>query len=194
MAITGVQISDRVGILLNDTTLIRWTAAERLIWINDGRREMAERKPEIFGSGSEVTHTVTAGAKQRIGTAGAYKLVSVDSNAASGRSVRLTSQDQLDAFLPEWRSADIADDVQNWFPDKVDLLAFWIYPQTAGTLNCHVYITPTDLTSLTEAALPYDQYEPTLVNYIMFRAYSKENEAGSADRAVAYKTLFDSAF
>ena len=192
MAITGTQIMERVNYLLNDTSNVRWTSAEKLLWLNDGRREMAQGKPEIFGGSSEVTHTLAAGAKQRITTTGAYKFVSADSNVTSGRAIRPTTQGQLDSFKPDWRS-DTGDDVENYFADTTDPLAFWIYPVATGDLKCHAYVTPTDLAALTDTALPFDQYEPILVNYILFRAYSKEDEAGSAQKAAAYQQLFTTA-
>jgi hypothetical protein len=192
--ITGTQISDRVGHLLLDTASARWTPAERLLWINDGRREMAEIRPSIFGNGTEVSHTTTSGCRQRLTDSSAYMLVSVDYNVATGKAIRLTTKTQLDAFRPGWR-ADTGAVVQNWFPDETDALAFWIYPSAPGVdIKCHAHITPTDLASLSDVALPYDLYEPALVNYVMFRAFSKEDEVGSVQKAAAYRELFVSAF
>jgi hypothetical protein len=192
MPITGTHISDRVGILLQDTTATRWPTSERLIWINDGRREMAQLKPDIFGNGTEVAHTLTAGCKQRVTTTGAYRLVSVDSNEDSGKAIRPTTKEQLDAFRAGWRS-DTGGDVQNWFSDNTDPLGFWVYPASTGNIKCHVNITPTDLASLSDLALPFDQYEPILVNYVCYRAFSKEDEVGSAQKAQAFYALFTSA-
>lgn len=193
MAITGTQISTRVGILLNDTSLVRWDAAERLVWINDGRREMASLKPTIFGNGTKVTHTLAAGCYQRIDTAGAYQLKSIDSNNATGKAIRPTTQQQLDAFKPGWR-ADTGTEVQNWFPDETDPLGFWVYPAVSGAVvDTHVWITPTDLATLSDTALPFDQYEPALVNYVCYRALSKEDEAGMVAKATGFYSLFTSA-
>lgn len=192
--ITGTQIIERVNYLLNDVSNVQWTAAEKLAWLNDGRREMATLKPEIFGSGTEVEHSATAGAKQRITATGAYRLLTVDSNAASGKATRPTTQAQLDAFRPGWRSETSAL-VQNWFLDATDPLAFWVYPVVAAglVLKAHVYITPPDLASLTDTALPFDQYMMPLVNYICFRALSKDNEGGNETKAAAYFQLFTAA-
>ena len=199
MAITGTQISTRVGILLNDTTLVRWTGDERLIWINDGRREMAGLKPMIFGSGTKVSHTLVAGCYQRLGTTGAYQLDSIDSNQATGKAIRRTTQLQLDSFRPGWR-ADTGTEVQNWFPDETDPLAFWVYPgqgaippATAMVVDAHAWITPVDLAQLSDTALPFDQWEPALVNYVCYRALSKEDEAGMVAKAQAFYQLYTSA-
>ena len=195
MTITAQQISDRAGLLLSDTTLVRWLADERLIWISDGRREMAKLKPTIFGNGTEVTHTATSGNKQTVTATGAYKIDSVNSNVASGKAVRVCDKSQLDAFKPAWRN-DTGTDVQNWWSDETDPLSFWVYPAvTAGAgLKMHVHLAPTDLTSMSDIALPFDIYEPALVNYLCFRMISKDAEyAGNAPAAQAYFQLFTSA-
>ncbi len=192
MTIIAQQAVTRARVLLQDTTGIRWDDAEMLLWVNEGRREMAHLKPAIFGNGTEVTHTLTTGCKQRIATTGAYKIDSINYNVTSGKAVRPTSKTQLDAFKPSWRN-DTGTDVQNWFEDSTDPLGFWVYPASTGDLKAHVYITPTDLASLAEPALPFDQYEPVLVNYLAYRSFSKEDEAGSAAKAQAYFALFTSA-
>lgn len=195
MAITVAQVFSRVNYLLNDTTDTRWTAAEKLLWLNDGRREMAALKPGVFGAGSEVTHTSTSGARQRITATGAYRLASVDYNVASGAALRVTTRQQLDAFAPDWRAL-VDTDAENYFTDETDPLAFWICPSVGvgAQIKCHVHITPTDLVNTSDVALPYDQFEPPLVNYILFRAFSKEDEAGAEQKAAAYLQLFQSAF
>ena len=192
MSITAQAVSDRVGILLNDTTALRWTLPERLVWINDGRREMAGMKPQIFGASTLVTHTLAAGCRQRFDTANAYKIDRID-RTVGGSVIRVATREQLDAFKPTWQN-DTGTAVQNWFADEVDPLAFYVYPAVAGAqIEAHLYISPSDLSDLTQVALPFDQWLSTLVNYVMFRAYSKEDEAGAAEKAQAFYALFTSA-
>lgn len=195
MAITVQQVFDRAGVLLSDTTNVRWTTEELLNWLNDGRREMAVRKPSIFGNGTEITHTTTDGNKQTVTTTGAYRIDSVNSNVASGKAIRVCDKAQLDAFKPAWRN-DTAADAQNWWGDETDPLSFWIYPSVGAgrDIKAHVHITPADLSSMTDTALPFDIYEPALVNYLCFRMLSKDAEyAGNAQAAAAYYQLFTTA-
>jgi hypothetical protein len=187
MPVTSQQISDSAGILLQDVSATRWPAAERLAWINDGRRQMAELKPEIFGADTEVTHTLTTGARQRLATTGALRLVSVDSHG--GNAVLPTMRQALDSFRPGWRD-ETARAVDNWFPDETDRLAFWIHPGSTGELRCHVLLMPADLTALSDVALPFDIHKPHLINYVCYRALAKEDEAASIEKAAAYLKLF----
>lgn len=157
------------------------------MWINDGRRQMAELNPKIFGGGTEVAHTLTSGARQRIVTNLAIKLLSVDSH--NGSAVLPTTRQALDSFRPEWRS-DTGRGVDNWFSDETDQLAFWVHPVSTGVLRCHVLLMPADLTSLSDVALPFDILKPHLVNYLCYRAFSKEDEVASIEKAAAYLKLF----
>lgn len=188
MPITAQQISDSAGILLQDVSATRWTDVERLVWINDGRRQMAELKPEIFGAGTEVVHTLVSGARQRIATVNALRLVSVDSHG--GSAVLPTSRQALDGFRPAWRT-DTGRTVDNWLPDETDPLAFWIHPGSTGDLRCHVLLMPPDLAAPSDVALPFDIYKPHLVNYVCYRALAKEDEAASVDKAAIYLKLFN---
>lgn len=190
MSTTAQQVSDRAGILLGDTSLVRWPGPERMLWINDGRREMAYLKPEVFGHGAEVTHTLTTGNRQVVTASGAYRIVSVDSH--DSRAVRPTTRELLDAFRPQW-SVDTGAKVQNWFSDQADPLSFWVYPQSTGTMKLHVNITPSDLTSMSDTALPFDIYASALTNYVCYRALSKEDEAGAAEKAAAFYQRFTAA-
>lgn len=193
MAVTISYIGNAARLLLQDVDGVRWTDAELITWVNEGRREMAHIKPSVFGQGSEFIHTLTAGNLQSSAAAGAYAIASVDSNYPSGLAIRPGDHEQLDAFRPQWR-ADTALSVDNWWPDHVNPIAFWVYPAAAGKqLKYRAYITPSDLSSLTDVALPFDQYASTLVNYVLARMYSKEDEAGSVAKAQEYLGLFTSA-
>lgn len=190
MTIPATQVATRARYLLQDASGTRWTDAEILHWINEGRREMARIKPTVFGNGTEVTHTLTAGCRQRITTADAYRIDSINYNVASGAAIRATTKDLLDAFKPAWRK-DTGTEVQNWFSDETDPLAFWVYPAAEGVMvKAHVHISPADLTALSDTALPFDIYEPALVNYVCAKALAKEDEAGSLAKAQAFAQLF----
>lgn len=192
-SITGTTVVERARTLLQDTAGIRWTDTEMLGWANDGRREMARLMPSIFAETSAVQHTTSAGPAQRCASLGAYRVLSVDSDSA-GKAIRPTTKSVLDAFHPGWR-ADTATSAHNWFPDDADPLRFWIYPAVGAgkTLNLHILASPADLAALTQVALPLDIYEPILMNYLCFRAYSKETEAGAVEKAAAYFKLFTEA-
>ena len=188
---TVSEIASTARIILQDAG-VRWTDSEMITWVTDGRRVMAELKPSVFGQGSQFTHTLTAGCFQTLGVSGAYALSSIDSNVG-GKVIRPADKNQLDAYRPSWRN-DTATVVDNWFPDTVNPLGFWVYPAAAGKqIIGHMFVTPVPVTGMNDEALPFAQYTPILVNYVLYRAFSKEDEAGSVAKAQAAYTLFTTA-
>lgn len=196
MTILAQQIADRARIIIQDPDKTRFTDAEALTWLNEGRRAVAGIKPQVFGASSELTHTTVAGCKQRLTDGTAFRLDSVDYNVTSGKAIRVATKVQLDAFRPDWRSDEAADDAQNWFPDSVDPLAFYLYPAVGSgkSIKVHAYLTPAELASLAAVALPFDQYEVALTHYVVARFYSKDAEyGGNAQLAQSYLQLFTAA-
>ena len=193
MALTGTDIAVRARTLLNDDTGVRWTDAELLRWINDGRREMAALKPKVFGQTSHTTHTLDAGAYQTLGLTGAYAIADITRNT-SGSAVRVVTRESLDTFRPGW-VAETGAAVQNWVPDATNPLAFWVFPSVTGaSIDVLALVTPPDLPALTSTALPFDQYLTPLTNYVMHRALAKDAEvAANAALSAAYLTLFSTA-
>ena len=64
MALTPNNIFTRVADTLQDVGNVRWTSAELLRYLNDGRRELAINKPDIYSEHSSVA--LVAGTKQSI--------------------------------------------------------------------------------------------------------------------------------
>lgn len=216
MSVSTKSVSDRVSLLMHDAASILWRPEERLMWINDGRRAIARKDPGHFGDTVEVAHELTSGSRQRVNTrvppgAGAFKVASVDYNVASGQAIRVTTKDQLDAFKPTWRK-DKGANVQNWIPEDIDPLAFWVYPATSAplidpgdgiyigevptthTIMLRLFMLPESVASISDGvvALPNEKYLPALVNYVCFRMKSKPaQETYDQAAAIAYMQAFD---
>jgi hypothetical protein len=195
MATAVSTVVGNVRTVLNDSSGVRWGNSEVVAWLNEGRKELARLAyDKVFGDGTRYTHVLVAGCFQTLSVSGAFEIARVDSNVSTGRSIRLASKDQLNAFRPGWRN-DTATEVQNWFPDDTNPLGFWVYPAAAGrSITVYARTTPTELGYDAPAALPSDMYISNLENYILFRAYSKEDEAGSLAKAQAAYQLFITAF
>ena len=199
MAITGTVIASRARTILNDVAGTRWTDAEILGWINDGRRDMAALQPKLWGNTAKRTVVLTAGCYQRLnllaGMADVFALDNVVNNVreddSAGPVVRPTTRLQMDSFDPGWRSKT-GTNVQNWFKDESNHFGFWVYPAVdGGKLDVEVSVSPSDITSLSDVVVPIDVMATTLLNYVMFRAYSKETESEkSVARAASYLQLF----
>ena len=77
---TPSEIFARADDVLQDTSFVRWPQAERLRYLNDGRREMAVIRPDIYATTDVVT--LVAGTKQAL-PAGRSRLFDVVRNINS---------------------------------------------------------------------------------------------------------------
>ena len=191
------SLLNRVGTLLQDAGNIRWTSSEVLDWFDDGQREVIMLKPEA-GAVNEAL-ALAVGTKQAIPATGIQFLDAVRNT--TGRAVRVVSREILDAQRPDWHTDTGATTIQHFTFDPRDPKRFYVYPPAASgaTLDVVYAKAPTALsrsgtapnqTCSTVIAID-DVYANALVDYALYRAYSKDAEyAGNAQKAVAYYTAF----
>jgi hypothetical protein len=197
--ITAGTIIDNAETVLQDTTNVRWAAAELLAWLNDGMKAATILKPSIC----TVTKSVqlSSGARQTLGsgsTADAYMLLQVHCNMGTAGTepadtVTLVSRQILDTQLPSWRATDTETDVECYMFDPQTPLQFYVYPPNDGTgyVEMTYSAIPTACASTASTISINDVYAPALLDYILFRAYSKDAEYGAnAQRAVAHFKAF----
>lgn len=187
--IIAQSIVDKTQIILQDTTGIRWPADELLGWLNDGQREIALLKPNAFVRNTAVK--LAAGTKQALPTDG-VQLIDVVRNmgttgTVAGRSIRIAMREVLDAQLPDWHLATPASAAKHYMYSPLDPKNFYVYPPQPATNQGYVEIiygaAPTDATLAGAISLD-DIYHNVLIDYILFRAYSKDTEY-SADQGRA---------
>ena len=196
--ITVASLFDKAATVLNDAGNVRWTTTELLGWLNDGQRAITIIKPNASVSNASVQ--LVAGTKQAI-PAGGVQLIDVPRNMGSagtdpGLVVRLTDRANLDAYLPNWHNATASASVQHYMFDPRDPKHFYVYPPQPASGMGYVEIisavTPADCVIGTGTVITLDDiYEPVLLDYMLFRGFSKDSEF-SADqgRAGAHQTAF----
>ena len=202
MAITAQSIVRRAVETLQDTTSIRWPIPELVRYLNDGQREIVLYRPDSMVTNATVT--CVAGSKQSLPANGA-KLIEVIRNARTGgtkSAVRLTNREILDAQTPGWHNLTGKDDVLHFMYDPRDPKVFYVYPPatTSAQLDIVYSAYPTDVTEPGEGSLYTDVtgnislpdiYGNALLDFLLYRAYSKDSEyAGNAQRAQAHYAAF----
>lgn len=198
MTILVSGVLSRVRALANDVAGTRWPDAELLQWVNDGRREMAALMPAVFSVTAKHTVTLVAGNYQEVAVPNAFAITAITHNINSdftmGAAIRETSRSAVADFKPLWQS-DEGLAVQNWFRDEISPVAFWVYPSVPdGLIAVVLRVTPSELTATSDVALPFDQFLTPLVNYVLYRVYSKNAEvAQNAQLAAAHLQLFTAA-
>ena len=196
----AVQVNDvvlRVGQLLQDTTHIRWPLTEKLQYITDAVREVCFYKPDACVKTS-VTNLV-AGTKQAIPAEGTT-LIDIVRNmgvggATPGAAPRAVTRDILDAQMPGWHASTPAAEVKHYVFDPQNQRVFYVYPpQPAtgqGSLELVYSAEPGNATE--NGTLDLDgTWLPAIVNYALYRCYSKDAEyAANANLAAAYYQAFN---
>lgn len=196
-----VDLISRAHTILLDTTAVRWSALELQGWLNDGYREVVTLHPDA--DAQTATFTCAAGYRQDISTSysRAYRLLEVLVNKAATsrkRPVQLVSRKSMDTMRPGWYNETASVNIEKYMYDKRVPKEFLVYPPatTAAQLEI-IYTTVPEPHTLTESQLVNpataevirldDIYGSPLLDYILYRAYSKDSEQqNNASRAVAH--------
>ncbi|MFM1990231.1 MAG: hypothetical protein RJA99_3188 [Pseudomonadota bacterium] len=197
MAVTTVaSLLNRAAVVLQDPTNIRWPQSELLDWLNDGQREIALFKPNVFVKNIPVQ--LVAGTKQALPADG-VSLIDVVRNMGTngstpGDAIRVVTREILDAQIKNWHSSTASATAKHYVYTPLDPKTFYVYPPQPSTGMNQVEIiyvaSPTDATLVSTITID-DIYMTALLNYILFRAYTKDAEyANNAQLATAYYTQF----
>jgi hypothetical protein len=197
--ILASTIIDKAAIQLLDTGNTRWTRAELLAWLNDGQRQIVLLSPQT--NNTVETVQLVAGTRQEIPASG-WKLLDVirymgTNGTTPGRAIRVVSQELLDATDPNWHGARQADAPKNFVFDLQEQDVFYVYPPNSGRGYAQINYAkvPTALTAENQPIQLNDIYQTSLLDYILFRANSKDAEyAPGLQLAASYMQMFMSAF
>jgi len=193
--VTAKTIIDKATIQLIDLANIRWTRAELLAWLNDGMRQIVTIQPSA--SSTTVSKQLVAGTRQTLPADG-WLLLSVYRNMGTngttpGRAIRIISREILDSFNPYWNTDKATAEVRNYIYTDQDQAAFYVYPPSTGTqyIELNYSAQPADLTVETDVIPIFDIFQSALVDYILYRACSKDAEyAPGLQLAQGYMATF----
>jgi hypothetical protein len=190
MATTAQSIFDRFAYVLKDESNIRWTESEFEEWLNAGQFEIVRLLPSAYTE--YATLAMVAGSKQTC--AGMYFHEAVRN--ASGAAVSGINSEALDVAYPDWHTQTGAAAVKFFTRDPREPRVFYVYPPNDG--NGSVVVFQTKYPSGTVAVggnidLP-DEFADALLNYCLYRAFSKDFEVpSSVERSQLYLGAFTAA-
>ena len=193
--LASTQIA-KAQILSQDTTAIRWAMSEWLGWLNDGQREIAIIRPSAYSKIANVP--LVAGTRQTL-PADAVAFVEFMRNmgvggAVPGQSARPVTRRLMDSQTPNWHSQTQSAVVQHYIFEPLSPKTFYVYPPSLGTTQVEVLYeaSPPDVATVSSVISLDDVYANALLDYLMYRAYSKDSEfIGNAERAVLYRKAFE---
>jgi len=195
--ILASSIIGKARVILQDATAVRWIDDEMLGWVNEGQREIVLLKPDASVTTSAVQ--LVAGTRQSIPATGIILLDVVrnmGSGSTPGRAIKQINRTILDEQIPTWH-VDAPSNTALYFTyNDSSPKTFYIYPpQTSSPTSVEVVYSsaPTDCALVSSAIALDDIYAGSLIDYVLYRAYSKDAEyAGDTGlAAVAYKKFFE---
>lgn len=194
--ILASAIIGKAQVLAQDSTAIRWPLSEWLGWLNDGQREVAIIRPSAYSKIASVP--LVAGTRQALPADGVQFLEFIRNmgvgGAIPGQSARKVTRRLMDSQTPNWHSQTASVVVQHYIFDPLSPKTFYVYPPSTGTTQVEVMYeaSPPDVATLGGVISLDDVYSNVLLDYLMYRAYSKDSEfIGNAERAVLYRKAFE---
>lgn len=192
MSHTTADALSRAATVLNDAGAVRWTSDELMKWLNDARREIATLRPDLYAIKTLIE--LIAGAAQSIPSDG-MRLMDVTRNA-NGIACTITEKELLDQFRPGWQKQSSSKSIRHFMMDERYPTDFWVYPPAmlGAELEIVYQPTPTDVGSGAALSTSESMYLSAIVDYMCFRAFSKDVEfVGAVDRAAAHYGKFKDA-
>jgi len=179
------DIVDRASQLLNDRGEV-WPRSELLDYLNAALGKLVDKVPDQFVTDEEVVQV--AGVQQTLpagGVAFMRPLHNVDGQGNAGRAPRLVSRDLLDRSSPNWQSATPGEARQVAHDPRYPR-TWWVSPpQTGGEKMRIEFVKRADLIDFDDL-IPVDaRYESALVNYVLYRALSKDEDYAAQDGRAA---------
>jgi hypothetical protein len=202
MTTTAQSIIQRAQDVLQDSAGTRWGAPELVRHLNDGQREITRLRPDQVA----WTYPITLGAGHIHMLSSSYQALIDIPNNSTGKKLRITKVDmlQLDAVEPGWRGRAQTNEVKHFMHDLRDPRVFQVYPPVLNGTQVDAVVAeyPTDVGVPSGAAfttvsgnisLP-DHWADALLNFVLFKAYSKDAEyGGNTQIAAGYLGLFNAA-
>lgn len=196
------EVISRAQRVLQDTAGVRWPLEHELLtWLNDGQREVVMLKPNAHVVSKSIA--LQPGTRQDLPDE-CLQLLYVLRNMGEqgrtpGRAIRLAMREMLDAQMPNWHMARPDTEVKHYIYSPLDPKRYYVYPpQPEQHGKTHyveaVYsVTPPNI-DLQDRITLDDVYVGALVDYILYRAYSKDAEhASDQGRAEAHRNAFTQA-
>ena len=200
-----VEIISKAATLLKDVTGVRWPVLELQGWLNDAYREIVNIKPD--SNAKTGTYSCVAGPRQDITDtfAQATELLDVIRNVAAGSdksAVKLITRQSLDDMNRSWYALTGAVTIERFAFDPRVNKEFLVFPPAAVGAQLEVmYASIPAAHTLTQQQLENpatsevirlsDSYANALIDYVMYRAYSKDAEVvENVNRATLHYQAF----
>lgn len=187
------EVVESAGILLQDSGHTRWTEAELMKWLNAGQSEAVIYKPNICVR--SIDHPLIKGSRQTLPQDG-YALIDIPCNT-DGNVVTVIPRSSLDAQEPTWHlPRNASTTALHYCYSELDPKHFYIYPPSPGGNRVELVYNAIPATVRVSDPIAIDDiYVSALVDYVIYRAFSKDSEFAppSGASAAQHYTNFQNA-
>lgn len=174
IATAGYQTLDQDG--------VRWTSDELLRYVAAAQLQIVHLKPDALSS----TQNIQLQTEKNLQTVpeNALRLLNVVRNIDDdgfGRTVTQTTLMAMNESYPNWPE-DIGSEIKHWMYDpEKDRKKFYVYPKPDSgiEIECVLAIRPAISLALNEVMQLEDQWYNQVVDFVLFRAYSKDADYAS---------------
>jgi hypothetical protein len=208
----GVDLLSRAAIVLQDVEHKRWPLAELVGWINDGQSALVAIKPSA--NAKSVALAMQTGTLQALNDPTHFMLLRLPRNIASlgpprvgGRAIRPVDRETLDASQPMWHdraTVPFRREVRQYIFDEENPSEFYVYPGNDGSGLVEAIVSvlpaaltatgdPTSINSYSATLALSDPYPLIVLDYVLSRAFSKDDIGADPGRAAAHMGAFMSA-
>jgi hypothetical protein len=197
MTVTVGDIVSGARKILSDDDEVRWSNSELILWLNDCYSVLPQVKPSECTVGEELT--LVEGTKQSI-PSDAERLVDITHNTAGDMgAINIISRKELSAVLPGWNAESGTENIERYIFDEMMPKEFFVYPPAldTATVYAHVVKIPASHSRILAVSEDLsisvkDSLAPMLIDYILFRAFSKDaDNASYANRAGLHLNSFN---
>lgn len=199
MTISAQSIVREVQEQLQDLEGIRWSAYELVAHLNDGQREIATVRPDLYAT--MMALPLAAGARQAL-PAQCIDLIEIIRNT-DGPAMQETDRKLLDLLNPSWYTKLGAALAVNYCYDIRDPYVFYVYPPVlvGASVDAVCSVMPSDIaipigpaySSVTGDVAGKDTCKNPLIHFVLFRAFSKDAEyGGNVSLSAAHYQMFTS--
>lgn len=184
--VTANDVISAARVLLNDTdTQPRNSDPDMMDWLNEALNMALTANPALFSQIGQ--HVCISGFRQQVETPRSVAVLDVF-------GVPQTDAATLTQFIPGWHNGTQGA-AQNWMRVAQEPLAFEVYPPSPnGQVLTILYVeSPAPLTSLADLVPMTENYQPALIDYLVARASSIDDEHVLSGRAAAFNDRFTAA-
>ena len=184
------------GILSDtDSTSYTWSDADLLAYLNDGQRNIVFMKPDAYIKNESVL--LVAGTKQTVPTDG-LGLIKITRNMGTdgttpGKPVAFVLMEEVDYLITDFHTHTACASLDIYTYDKDDPLHYYSYPPQPSSNQGYAELIypalPADVAASSAITLN-DVYQTALLNYILYRAFSREIDPISSSSAGSYYNLY----